>query len=138
MDISRLKKRDLEVWLLLMDSVEILCRHITQGDYDDICKQATATRFHPKTHMRMEERDEEKFLSLLGRAVVKDWRGLTDGSDEFPCVPENIDYMMKECTDFRLLIMTAPLSLEKMLAAEREATRKNSLTTSEPSSTSRS
>jgi hypothetical protein len=42
---------------------------------------------------------------------------------------------MRECTEFRLLVMNTPLSLERMLAAEREAAEKNSQSTSAPATT---
>lgn len=125
MDIQRLKKNDLKVWLPLMDEVEVLVRHITQGEFDAISKQATAVKFD-KNHVKREERDEEQFRSLLARAVVLDWRGIKDGDDPYPCTPENMDYLMRECTEFRLLVMDVPLSLERMLAAEKAAAEKNS------------
>lgn len=130
MDVRRLKNNDLKVWLPMMDGVEILARHISQREFDAITKQAVEVRFDPKTRQRHEERDEQKFRSLLARAVVLDWRGINDGEEPFPCTPENIDYLVEECTEFRIFVMDAPLSLERMLAAEKEAERKNSSTTS--------
>uniref|UniRef100_A0A831U061 Uncharacterized protein n=1 Tax=Geobacter metallireducens TaxID=28232 RepID=A0A831U061_GEOME len=135
MDIRRLKNNDLKVWLPMMDGVEVLARHVTQREFDAISRQATEVRSDPVTRTRREERDEQQFRSLLARAVVLDWRGISDGEAPFPCTPENIDYLVEECTEFRLLVMDAPLSLERMLAAEKEAERKNSSTTSQPSGT---
>lgn len=126
MDVRRLRNNDLKVWLPLMEGVEVQVRHVSQGEFDTISKQATSTRFDPKSHTRREERDEEQFRTLLARAVVLDWKGINDGDEQFPCTPENIEYLMRECTEFRLLVMDAPLSLEKMLAAEKEAAAKNS------------
>lgn len=133
MDVRRLKNNDLKVWLPMMDGVEVLARHVSQREFDAISKQATEVKVDPVTRQRREERDEQKFRSLLARAVVLDWRGVTDGEETFPCIPENIDYLVEECTEFRILVMDAPLSLERMLAAEKEAERKNSSTTSPPS-----
>lgn len=130
MNVRRLKNHDLKVWLPLMDGVQVLARHISQREFDTITKQSTEIIVDPKTYHRREERDEQKFRSLLARAVVLDWRGIDDGDEPFPCTPENIDYLVEECTEFRIFVMDAPLSLERMLAAEKEAERKNSSTTS--------
>lgn len=135
MDISRLRKKDLKVWILLFDGVEVLCRHLTQSAFDEIQRQCRSVRFDPRSHEKTEEIDDAKFRSLLARAVVVDWRGLTDDGQGWPCTPENIDYFMEECTEFRLLVRGAPLSLEKMLALDREAAAKNSVTTSAPATT---
>ncbi len=135
MDVRRLKNNDLKVWLPMMDGVEVLARHVSQREFDAISKQATEVKVDPVTRQRREERDEQMFRSLLARAVVLDWRGVTDGGEPFPCIPENIDYLVEECTEFRILVMDAPLSLERMLAAEKEAERKNSSTTSPLSGT---
>lgn len=138
MDIARLKKGALVVWLPIFDDIEVQCAHIPQSEYDEISAEAVEIKFDPKSHRRTEVRDDKKFRSLLGRRVVKAWRGkpgkngedggpgFTDGDQPFPCTPENIDYLMEESTEFRLLVMDAPLSLEKMLATEKAATEKNS------------
>ena len=137
MDISRLKKKDLQVWLPLVEGVDVLCRHIPQSVFDGLQKECTVVKFDPRSHRKTEELDQKKFRSALSRAVVVDWKGIVDGDKEFPCTPENTDYLMNEMTEFRLLVMDAPLSLEKMLSAEKDETEKNSLNTSAPSSTSR-
>jgi hypothetical protein len=135
MDISRLKKKNLKVWLFLMEGVEVCCRHIAQSEFDAIDKAAVETRIDPKTRRKVESRDEKAFRSALARAVVQDWRGIKEGDQDYPCTPENIDYLMEDCTEFRLLVLDAPLSMEKMLAAEKGETEKNFKTTSTPAST---
>jgi hypothetical protein len=130
MDISRLKKNDLRVWLPLADGVEVLARYISQARFDAISRQAEETRFDPKSHQKTVERNEVKFRSLLAQEVVEDWRGLLDDGEPYPCTPEHIDYLVEEWTEFRLLVMDAPLSLEKMLAIEKESAGKNSVSTS--------
>lgn len=132
MDIARLKKKDLIVWLPLFEDIEVQCVHISQSEFDAISAAAVEIKFDPKSHKRTEVRDEKKFRSTLAQRVVRAWRGkdggpgFVDGDQPFPCTPENIDYLMEESTDFRLLIMDAPLSLEKMLAIEKAAIEKNS------------
>lgn len=133
MDIARLKKKDLKVWLPLTEEVEVLARYISQSAFDAVSKEATETRFNPKSHQRVEERDEAKFRQLLAKAVVEDWRGMQEDGKPYPCTPENITYLMEEWTEFRLLVMDAPLSMEKMLACEKDAAAKNSPSTSLPS-----
>lgn len=136
MDISRLKKKNLRVWLPMMDGVEVLCCHLSQPDFDAISAACITTKFDNRTHRRLEERDDKKFRAELGKAIVEDWRGIDDEGKPYPCTPENVVYLMEECTEFRLLVMDAPLSLERMLAAEKEELGKNSLTTSAPALTS--
>jgi hypothetical protein len=116
MNVARLKRKDLTAWLPMMDEVEICCRHISQSQFDAISEAST----------KGGKRDEKKFRSALARAVVVDWRGLEEDGEPFACTPENVDWLMEESTEFRLLVMDAPLSLNKMLAAEQEAERKNS------------
>lgn len=128
MDVSRLKKKNLTAWLPLGDDedVQILCRHISQREFDDLDEAATDKKG---------VRDNNKFRSSLAQAVVKDWTGIDDDGADFPPTPENIDYLMAESTTFRLLVMDAPLSMGKMLVAEKEAKRKNLPTTSGQSQT---
>lgn len=135
MDISRIKKRDLRVWLPLFEGVEVLCRHLQQRDYDALRKECSTVSFHPKTHQPVETLDEVRFRSALGRTIVEDWRGLEDDGADYPCTPENIDYLMESLTEFRLLVVGAPLSLERMIQSEKALAEKNSSTTSAPSST---
>lgn len=118
MDISRLKKKNLTAWLPLGDDkeVKILCRHISQSEFDVIDEVSTDDKG---------VRDNKMFREALAQAVVKDWTGINEDGAEFPPTPENINYLMAESTSFRLLVMDAPLSMSKMLAAEKEALRKN-------------
>ena len=126
MDISRLKKDDLRVWVPLFEGVEVLCRYIPQTEFDKILAESKEIKFHPKSHQKQEVQDPKAFRSALARAVVQDWRGLKDGAADFPCTPENIDYLMEELTDFRTLVTGVPLSLEKMIEVEKAALEKNS------------
>jgi hypothetical protein len=132
MDISRLKKKDLRAWLPLVEGVEVLCRFLNQSEIDLLRKEATEIRMDPKDGKRIEARDEKKFLSLLGRAVVSDWRGMCDGDQDFPCTPENVDFLMDEYGEFRMLVVTVPNSFERMIAVEKAQTEKNLETTSAP------
>lgn len=134
MDIGKLKRNSLQVWLPLIEGVEVLCRHLSQSAFDAITRDCKTIKLNPATQVKTEEIDEAKFRSAMARAVVVDWRGLEEDGAPWPCTPKNIDYLMEECTEFRLLVRGAPLSLGRMLAAEKEATAKNSETTSAPAS----
>ena len=111
MDVSRLRKKDIKAWLPIDDDVSVLCKYVGQTEFDAISDSADKNG----------KRDEKKFRSDLAQAVVQDWKGLEDEGQPFPCTPENISWLMEESTDFRLLIMDAPLSMKKMLAAEKAA-----------------
>lgn len=114
MDVSRIKNKNLIVWLPLIEGVEVQCRFISQREFDAIDAESTVNG----------KRNDKLFRSKLARAVVTGWRGIVDGDAEFACTPENIDYLVEESTEFRLLVMDIPLSLSKMMAAEREAEKK--------------
>lgn len=114
MDVSRIKNKNLVVWLPLMDGVEVQCRFISQSQFDVIDNESTVNG----------KRSDKLFRSKLANAVVADWKGIVDGDAEFACTPENIDYLVEESTEFRLLVMDTPLSLSKMMAAERETEKK--------------
>jgi len=130
MDISKIKNKTLKVWLPLFDGVDVLCRYLPQSGFEALQERCTETSFDPKTHQKIKKLNDEKFRSELALAVVEDWRGLVDGDQPFPCSADNIDFLMRDCTEFRLLVMDAPLSLEKMVEMERAELEKNSSTTS--------
>lgn len=132
MDISRLRKKNIRVWLPITEGVEVFCGHLTQSEWEEAKEQSTAIVFNRSNNSKTENFDIKKFRALLVKKIVFDIRGLTDGEDEhgnplpFECTPENLEYLMHEWTEFRTAVMDTPLSLEKMLAEEKEVERKNS------------
>lgn len=120
MNVGRLKRKDLKAWLPLDsdEEVRILCRHVSQAEFDVIDES---------TRDKKGVRDAKEFRSALANAVVEEWEGIHDDGSDFPCTKENIDYLAEESTSFRLLITGAPLSMEKMLEAEKESIRKKLL-----------
>ena len=87
MDISRLKSKDLKVWLPLFDDVEVLCNHISQSQFEALRRKCATHRFDPKTHQRIEEVDDERFRAELGRAVVVDWQASKRATKTTPARP---------------------------------------------------
>lgn len=130
MDIAKIKSKALKAWLPLFDGVDVLCRFVPQSRFDALQEQCMEVSFDPKTHQKAKKLNNELFRTELAKEVVEDWRGLVDGDQAFPCTAENIEFMMCECTEFRLLVLDAPLSLEKMVEMERAEQEKNSWTTS--------
>ncbi|MCF6180062.1 MAG: hypothetical protein L3J63_11840, partial [Geopsychrobacter sp.] len=100
MDISRLKVA--QAWLQLAEGVRVKCRYLTSTQLDEIKQQSTETEMRG-AGQSISTRNEEKFRSLLGRAVVIDWEGLENDGQPYPCTPENIDYLMEEYAEFRML-----------------------------------
>lgn len=131
MDISRLRKRDIKAWIPVEDEVDVECRHISQGEWEEIKEEATTVTVE-KDGTQKKDFDNKKFRSLLGRRAVTNIRGLTDGIDDqerplpFQVTPENIDMLMEEWTEFRLAVMGSPMKLSVMLKLEREQLTKNS------------
>lgn len=128
MDIGKFREGGFVAWLPLLpgvdDTPEILCGYLSQKEYDEAREKATA--YKGEGQQRTAETDEKKMRRLISRQIVRDWRGLEDDGSPYPCTPENIDYLMEVCTEFRMLVMGAPMSLAAMLQAEKEALRKNS------------
>jgi hypothetical protein len=129
MDISALKK-DLIVGVRFDDDVVVKVRHINRAELRDIYKKATVSKFID--HKKRDEFDAAMADCLLGRAAIIDWDGFMDGSAPFPCSPDNIDYLMKNYTAFAKFINDTVSDLDCLLAAERDAERKNCGTTSSP------
>lgn len=119
-------KRELVVVVPFMDDSNVTMRHMGQSRYEALRKACSCVKFNPKSHIKEESIDEEKFRKALVNETVLDWDFEEDGQP-FPCTQENREYLMEESTDFRLLVLDVPLSLEKMLAIEKENERKNSV-----------
>jgi hypothetical protein len=113
------------------NKVRALCAHIDQEAFEDLRTQATVTELDPVTKLSKETIDPVKLRNLIGRAVVQDIEGITDGVDaegnDIPLAvtPENIDLLMGKWARFRVTIMTAPTDISRMLAAQREEQKKN-------------
>lgn len=126
LNVGRLKKKNLKVWLPVMDEFRILARHISQSHFEELSDKCTASKPDPKDPRKtISERDEKLFREELAVAVVEEWDGIEDDDAPFPATRENLGYLMEECTEFRMTVMDVPLSLERMLAAERAANEKN-------------
>jgi hypothetical protein len=111
--------------------VRALCAHVDQQSFEDLRAQATATELDVATGQNKEDFDPVKFRHLVGRAVVQDIDGITDGADAednpvpLAVTPENIDMLMDKWGRFRLTIMSAPMDITRMLAAQLEEQKKN-------------
>jgi len=134
MDVSGLRKKSITAWIPVDEEVKALCSHLDQQVWEDLKKEATAVEVVNATAgTTKEDFDAVKFRHLVGRSVVKDVSGLTDGIDEatkeplpFAVTPENIDMLMDSWTEFRMTVMSTPLVLRKMLELQAEQQIKNS------------
>ena len=126
MDIRDLRE-GIEVWQPItgMPEVEILLRYLPQDEFDAIQKQHTAYRASADATVPDAVRDDAGLHAAVAQAVVKGWRGLTDNGEPLPVTSENIGLLMSKWTEFRLLVMSTPLSLARMIAARQEAIEKN-------------
>lgn len=125
-NVGRLKRKDLKVWLPIIEEFRILARYLSQTEYDRITKLATIVKPDPDDSTKtIQERDDIIFRRELGIAVIEAWDGVEEDGAEFPATPENIAYMMEECTELRLKVFNIPLSLELMLQEDRKANEKN-------------
>jgi len=112
--------------------VRVLCSHVDQKEWEDLRAQCTETTLDPATGKSEDKFDSGKFRQLIGRRVVVDIEGITDGVDAedkpipLAVTPENIDLLMEKWGKFRLVVLTAPMDLTRMLAAQAEEAQKNS------------
>jgi hypothetical protein len=128
-NVSRIDKTRPELWIPFLDDPDtrVKVRHLTQDEFENIIEAAIVTTFNPKTHGKEKTRDDKKYREMLVDAVVIDWEGFVDGDkgDAYPCTSENRHFLMEKSTDFRMVVMDAPLSLQKMLDIEMEQNIKN-------------
>ena len=109
MDVRKLMDDKLTAWRRVAGDVETLVRYVPRSEYEAIEKDCMEMNY--LGGQRNEVRNEKKFRSLLARATVRNWRGIVDGGNPYPCTPENIDYLVEECAEFRFIVLQAPFSL---------------------------
>jgi len=113
--------------------VRILCRYISQAEWEEIRTLSTITTLDPLTGLTVNTEDKNKFNSILAARAVLDAEGLIDSDtldadgNALPLIltPENIDLLMSDWTEFRLAVRDVPLSFERMLNLDREQNKKN-------------
>lgn len=132
-DIARLRNKDLKAWIPVDAEVRILCRYISQAEWEEIRTLSTITTLDPLTGLTVNTEDKNKFNSILAARAVLDVEGLIDSDtldadgNALPLIltPENIDLLMSDWTEFRLAVRDIPLSFERMLNLDREQNKKN-------------
>ena len=123
MDISATRKEGFSAWVKFGEDVCVLVKHISREELREIYKKATKVTF--TNHQKGEEFDPIKADSLLGRAAILNWSGITDGEAEFPCTPENIDLLMRRHNAFAKFINDTCVDIDYLLREELESTKKN-------------
>ena len=127
MDIEKLIN-DFQVWVPFGDESEILIKHIPRDELQRLYQRTKKFKF--VNHQKIEEFDSVEADKLLGRAVVKDWKGFTMCGEPFPCIPENIDTLMTKWNAFARFVNDTCLDLEFLMQQEKEKLKKNSSDTS--------
>lgn len=134
MDIRGLREKgSIKAWLPVVEGeVKVLCSHVDQSEWEDLRAQCTTSTLDPVTGKTAETFDLPKFRQTIGRRVVQDIDGITDGADAedkpvpMAVTPENIDLLMEKWGKFRFVVMSAPMDLTRMLKAQLEEEKKNS------------
>ncbi len=117
----------LEAWIPFGED-EVLIRYISRDELKEIAKKAKKVSF--VNHQKVEEFDDIKADMLLGRAVVRDWKGFTMKGEPFPCTPENIDFLMRKWNAFARFVNEASVDLSLFMQEEKDKSAKNSSLTS--------
>lgn len=123
LDISKLKTGGTRVWVTIVDEFRAQFTHISQDEYEDIKKSCQISE--EKDGKLETSTDETAFRHKLAERVTVNWEGIADGDVPYLCTPENVRYISDKVTEFRLALFDKPLSLNRMLAAEREAQKKS-------------
>lgn len=134
MNIAGLRNKTIKAWVQVDDEVKVLCNYLPQQEWEELKKEATLVEvIDAAAGTSRETLNQKTFRQLVGRRVVVDVAGLTDGIDEsskeplpFQITPENIDLLMEEWTEFRLTILGTPMILKNMLQLQAEQEKKNS------------
>ena len=124
MDISATRKDGFSAWVKFGEDVTVEVKHISREELREIYKKATKVTF--ANHQKGEEFDPVKADALLGRASIRNWSGFTDGDQEFPCTPENIELLMRRHNAFAKFINDVCVDIDYLIREEQAAAAKNS------------
>ena len=80
----------------------------------------------------VESVDQAEESRLLGRAAVRDWKGLTLKGEDFPYSAENADLLMARWSEFAQMVGEVALDLVRLEDERLALSKKKSLTTSAP------
>ena len=123
LDVSKLKTGGTRAWVSIVDEFRVQFTHISQDEYEAL-KESCQVR-EEKDGQLTKELDETEFRHKLAERVTTNWDGLVDGDDPYPCVPDNIHFISDKVTEYRIALFDKPLSLTRMLEAEREEQKKS-------------
>lgn len=69
------------------------------------------------------EQAEEIQLQVISEAVVLDWQGVQMQGAEYPCLPANVHFVIKNCPQVREFIIAAAGNYENFKAEKLEAAK---------------
>ena len=142
MDITALNDEGLEVWVTFLDA-EVLLGYVGLDELRRIRQHATLRRWPYSEDEGQRQGEPEVCLDLaeasrlLGRAAVRDWKGLTLKGEDFPYSAENADLLMARWSEFARMVGEVALDLVRLEDERLATSKKKSLTTSEPEGTTR-
>jgi len=113
------------VWVPFVDGCRVKINYVPRGILREVAKKATIASFDPKTHQKSEEVDKLKWDEGLGEVAVDDWEGFKNGDEGFPCTPANIKTLMANWSVFAKFVGDLCVDLEALVAAGKDAERKN-------------
>jgi len=120
----------LQVTVPFNDQVNIIINHVTRERQSELMRAATTTTY--VKHQPQETFDPILFGQKLGLEAIGGWDGLTVKEVPLEFTPENVKLLMRKWTDFAKFVSTVCTDLEQLVALEKAAIAKNSVTTSVP------
>lgn len=85
-------------WINWIDGGKVLMAFVTRKTMNKILKITTKRTF--KRGVPIEEVDNTEANRLLGRAAVRNWKGLTSDHEDYPFTEENLDELMEKHPEF--------------------------------------
>ncbi|MDA8155566.1 MAG: hypothetical protein M0Z52_03800 [Actinomycetota bacterium] len=127
MDISALSD-DYVVEVPFGEDAFVTLRYLSREESQAIARQSMKRKWD--LDKNTEIFDSIESARLIGRAVVRGWRGIVKDGQDFPCTPENCDFLMTRCHEFFKLVNETCNDIRALMKKKQGETLKNSLCTS--------
>jgi hypothetical protein len=131
MDISHIiTGKKASVTVEYCEGVTVTIGYLPRERVTEIIRAATQIVFDKKTHERKRELDNILFGENLAVESITGWSGFESDGEPVPCNEQNIRLMIRNSVKFSQFFSDQYAILEDLIEEEKEAVRKNSVTSS--------